>query len=65
MYDRQTAMMRKWSVAVSGPQNRPSTGVHRRGKTVPSRAECRHLYTRTATVVVVVVVVLVVVVAVA
>ena len=45
---RLSAMMRKWSVAVSGSRNRPSTGAHRRGKTVSYREwfiACRRKFT--------------------
>jgi len=31
VYDGQSAMMRRWSAAVSGPQNWPDTGAHWRG----------------------------------
>ena len=38
VYDEQSAMMRI-SAAVSGPLNLPGAGAHRRGETVPSRAD--------------------------
>jgi len=37
--DAQSAMMRRWSAAISGPQNWPGSGAHRQGKMVLSHAD--------------------------